>query len=170
MPRKPVRPLAAAAVFALLVLLTVAAFAYSQQQKRDPLVLDRVTLGVDGKNNFTPNGDCRFDHIRIRFRTTQSDQGTVQIIRPSGARVLTLARDEFLKRYKFHTFFWDGRWYRGGIAPPGRYKVRVQLLGQDRTLVPPGSIRLDRTPAKGSSACDAGGPGGLSSGAAEPAR
>jgi hypothetical protein len=162
MPRKPVSRSAAAVVFALLVLATVAAFAWSQQQKRDPLVLDRVTLGIDGKNNFTPNGDCRFDHIRIRFRTTQSDRGTIQIIRPSGARVLTLARDEFLKRYKVHTFYWDGRWYRGGIAPPGRYKVRVKLLGQDRVLVPPGSIRLDHAPAK-QSACDAGGPGGLSS-------
>lgn len=169
MPRKQVRPLAAVVVFALLVIATVAAFAWSQQQKRDPLVLDRVTIGIDGKNNFTPNGDCRFDQIRIRFRTTQSDQGTVQIIRPSGARVLTLARDVFLKRYKFHTFFWDGRWYRGGIAPAGRYKVRVRLLGQDRILVPPGSIRLDRTPPRKPSACDAGGPGGVSSDRAESA-
>ena len=47
---------AAAAVFALLVIATVAAFAWSQEQKRDPLVLDRVTIGVAGKNNFILEG------------------------------------------------------------------------------------------------------------------
>ncbi|HWC08755.1 MAG TPA: hypothetical protein VG458_06860, partial [Solirubrobacterales bacterium] len=77
MPRKPVSRTAAALAFALLVLATVAAFAYSQRQKREPLVLDKVTIGVAASRSFTPNGDCRFDAIRIRFRTTISDQGTV---------------------------------------------------------------------------------------------
>ncbi|HZO05850.1 MAG TPA: hypothetical protein VFB52_05645 [Solirubrobacterales bacterium] len=169
MPRKPASRYAAATVFALLVLATVAAFAWSQKQKREPLVLDKVTIGIDGKNSFTPNGDCRFDHIRIRFRTTISDDGTVQIIRPSGAKMITLARDEFLKRYRFHTFFWDGRRAGGGIAPPGRYKLRVKLLGEDRVLVPAGTIKLHKGTTDKGSACDAGGPGGVAPNAAEPA-
>ncbi len=146
-------------VFALLVLATLAAFAWSQRLKRDPLVLDRVTFAAPlgphrtGANQtyhpaFTPNGDCRFDRVRIRFRTTQSDQATVQVVKPGGKLVRTLARDEFLKRYKFHTYYWDGWTRRLGavptIAPPGRYKLRVKLLGQDRVLVPPGAIRLHR--------------------------
>ena len=128
-------------VFALLVLATVAAFAWSQRLKRDPLVLDRVTFGVPpGRDplGFTPNGDCRFDRIRIRFRATQSDHGTVQVVKPGGKLVVTLARDTYLKRYHFLTYYWDGRSRNDGIAPPGRYKLRVKLLGQDRTLVPPG--------------------------------
>lgn len=142
-------------VFALLVLATLAAFAWSQRLKRDPLVLDRVTfvapkepLPTRGKQvyapAFTPNADCRFDLVRIRFRTTQSDRGTVQVVKPGGKLVITLARDEFLKRYKFHTFYWDGRIRNDGIAPPGRYKLRVKLLDEDRVLVPPGVIRLHR--------------------------
>lgn len=140
-------------VFALLVLATLAAFAWSQRVKRDPLVLDRVTL-VSPKHlassgsrppvrrAFTPNGDCRFDLDRIRFRVTQSDHATVQIVKPGGKLIITLARDEFLKRYHFFTYYWDGHTRNGGIAPPGRYKLRVKLLGQDRVLVPPGTIRL----------------------------
>lgn len=160
MPRKPVSGLAAALVFALLVLATVAAFAYSQREKRQPLVLDRVTIGIARQKAFTPNGDCRQDNIRIRFRTTISDQGTVQVIKPGGRAVLTLARDEFLKRYTFHTYYWDGRQRGGGTARPGRYKLRIRLLGEDRTLVPQGTIRLHRAkPGKGS-ACE-GGPGGV---------
>jgi len=131
-------------VFALLVIATLAAFAWSQRLKRDPLVLDRVTLRTPGSRSFTPNGDCRFDRARIRFRTTQSDQGTVQVVKPGGKLIVTLARDTYLKRYHFHTFYWDGRSRDGGIAPPGRYKLRVKLLGQERVLVPPGTIRLHR--------------------------
>jgi translation initiation factor IF-1 len=159
----PVPPGAAALVFALLVLATVGAFAYAQRLKRDPLVLDRVTFvgAPRGKKEiprhaFTPNGDCRHDLIRIRFRTTVSDRGTVQVIKPGGRVVVTLARDEFLKRYTFHTYYWDGRQRGGGIARPGRYKLRVKL--GDRVLVTPGVIRLHRAPKRAKSRCAKGKP------------
>jgi hypothetical protein len=145
----------AALVFALLVLATLAAFAWSQRLKRDPLVLDRVTLvspkhpALRGsrppvRRAFTPNDDCSFDLERIRFRVTQSDRATVQVVKPGGKLIVTLARDTYLKRYHFHTFYWDGRTRNDGIAAPGRYKLRVKLLGQERTLVPPGTIKLHR--------------------------
>jgi hypothetical protein len=156
--RAPVSPRAAAAVFALLALATVAAFAYAQRLKRDPLVLDRVSFvaaprhkGEALKHAFTPNGDCRRDLIRIRFRTTISDRGTVQVIKPGGRVVITLARDQFLKRYTFHTFYWDGRQRGGGTASPGRYKLRVKL--GDRVLVTPGVIRVHRSPKQAKSRC-----------------
>jgi len=139
-------------VFTLLVLATLAAFAWSQRVKRNPLVLDRATFvavpNLHPKHpvhSFTPNADCRYDRIRIRFRTTESDRGTVQVIRPGGRVVLTLARDAYLKRYHFHTYFWDGRMRNDGTAPPGRYKLRVKLLGLDRVLVAPGAIKLHRS-------------------------
>jgi hypothetical protein len=154
----PVPPGAAAVVFALLILATLAAFAYSQRVKRDPLVLDRVQFfslphrkGTAKVHSFTPNGDCRRDRIRITFRTTVSDAGTVQVIKPGGRVVLTLARDTFLKRYTIHAYFWDGRTRNDGIAPPGRYKLRVKL--GDRVLVTPGTIRLHPAPRGAKSRC-----------------
>jgi hypothetical protein len=156
--RASVSPRAAAIVFAGLVLATVAAFAYAQRLKRDPLVLDRVSFvgAPSGKketprHSFTPNGDCRHDLMRIRFRTTISDQGTVQVIKPGGRVVFTLARGQFLKRYTFHTYYWDGRQRGGGTAHPGRYKLRVKL--GDRVLVTPGAIRLHPSPKKAKSNC-----------------
>lgn len=174
MPKRPnesrelIPSKAAAIVFALLVLATVAAFAYAQRVKRDPLVVDRVTFvgaphhkNTKRVNSFTPNRDCRHDLMRIRFRTTVSGDGTVQVIKPGGRVVVTLARDRFLKRYTFHTFYWDGRRRGGGTAPPGRYKLRVKL-GADRTLVTPGVIKLHRAPEQAKSRCVArGGSGGL---------
>jgi len=150
MPRRA--PSAAAVVFALLVVFTALAFAWSQQRKRDPLVLDRVSFAAVPRPHpnkppvpaFTPNRDCRFDRIRIRFRVTQSDDADVQIVKPGGKLVVTVDRDVYLKRYRFFTFYWDGRMRNDGIASPGRYKLRVKLLDQDRTLVPGGVMRLHR--------------------------
>lgn len=153
-------------VFALLVLATLAAFAWSQRLKRNPLVIDKVSfVGVPvihpkhPVESFTPNSDCRYDTMRIRFRTTQSDQGTVQVVKPGGRVVITLARDTYLKRYHFHTYYWDGRSRNDGIAPPGRYKLRVKLLGQERVLVPPGAIKLHRAKRNPVGDCKKGGSG-----------
>jgi hypothetical protein len=158
MPKRRVS--AAAVVFALLIVATVAAFAWAQRLKRDPLVLDRVTYVAAPVlhpkvpvRSFTPNGDCLYDRMRIRFRVTQSDDATVQVVKPGGRVVLTLSRDRFLKRYHFFTFYWDGRSREGGAAPPGRYKLRVKLLGQERNLVPPGVIKLHRAPRQPGGAC-----------------
>jgi len=159
---------AAAVVFAVLVLATVGAFAYAQRVKRDPLVLDKVSFvgspvlrPEEPVRSFTPNGDCLYDQVRIRFRVTRSNRGTVQVVRPGGRVVVTLARDRYLKRYRFFTFRWDGRQRGGGTARPGRYKLRVKL-GSERTLVTPGAIKLHRAPKKGRSRCvTPGGTGGL---------
>jgi hypothetical protein len=163
MPRP--RASGAAIVFALLVVATIAAFAWSQRLKRDPLVLDRVSFRPVPYTDrdeapvraFTPNGDCRFDRVRIRFRMTRSDQGNVQVVKPGGKLIVTLARDTYLKRYRFFTFYWDGRMRNDGTAPPGRYKLRVKMLGEDRTLVPGGVMRLHRAPREPASGCAAAG-------------
>lgn len=155
-PAPPTRVLGPVVV-ALLVLATVAAFAYAQRLKREPLILDKVTLGhtivtADGRvkrvTAFSPNGDCLADNARIRFRVTRSDRANVQIVDPDGRLVRTLARNRFVKRYRFSTFRWAGRTRFGTAAPPGRYKLRVVLLGQDRTLTPGGTLRLHAIEAR----------------------
>ncbi len=153
----PRRVSAAGLVFALLVLATVAAFAFSQRLKRDPLVLDHVTLGTAAGRAFRPSGRCATGPERIHFRVTHSDYATVQVIRPSGGLVFTLASDRYLKGYHFFTFYWDGRGLDGAIAPPGRYKLRVKLLTQERNLLLPGTIRLRLTPRNSAVGCRGGG-------------
>ena len=159
MPRRPAS--LSSVVFALLLLATLAAFAWSQHLKRDPLVLDRVSFravpfadrSARPVRAFTPNHDCRFDRIRIRFRVTISDRAHVQIVKPGGKLIVTLARDRYLKRYRFFTFYWDGRRRGGGTAEPGRYKLRVKMLGEERTLVPGGVMRLHEAPRRPVAGC-----------------
>jgi hypothetical protein len=132
----------AAVVFALLVVATLAAFAYAQRVKRDPLLLDRVGIGPKKSNGFAP--PC--DRIKLKFRTTTSNEGTVEVIRPGGEIVAKLASHTFLKRYTFHTFYWDGKNEDGVVQPPGRYKLRVILEDEGRNLTAAGTIRLERPP------------------------
>jgi hypothetical protein len=138
MPRRRID--AAVVVFALLILATVAAFAYAQRLKRDPLVVDRVVFSHD----FTPEGACGANSLRLKFRTTTSNHATIQVVRPGGKLVATLARARFLKRYSYHVLHWDGTEVGGDPAPAGRYRWRVKLEGEGRTLVLPGTIRLHR--------------------------
>jgi hypothetical protein len=166
------RRVPAAVVFALLVLATLAAFAYSQRVKRVPLVLDRVEFfapphhkGAEKVRSFTPDGDCSRDRMRIEFRTTINAEGTVQVIKPGGRVVVTLARNVPFERYTEHVYFWDGRQRGGGTARQGRYKLRVKL-GSERTLVTPGVIRLHKAKEDAKTHCGtAGGAGGVAAGA-----
>ncbi|MBS1679977.1 MAG: hypothetical protein JST08_21625 [Actinobacteria bacterium] len=141
-----------AVVFALLVIATVAAFAYAQRVKRDPQVVDKFKIAGKHTNAFTPAGPCH-KRIRLKFRTTTSNDATVAVIKPGGAVVRTLARDAFLKRYSYHTYHWDGTDDAGVIQPVGRYRLRVMLEDEGRSLTLPGTIRLY---PKGALACGGG--------------
>jgi hypothetical protein len=132
MPRRKVD--AAAVVFALLVVATLAAFAYSEKAKRDPLLVDN--------EKFHPQADCR-RHVKLKFRTTTTnDHATVEVIRPNGKTVDVLASKQFLKRYSYHVYHWDGTNEGGRPAPPGPYRVRVMLESEGRSLTLPKKFHL----------------------------
>jgi hypothetical protein len=141
MPRRKVD--AAAVVFALLVVATVAAFAYAQRAKRDPQIIDKFAIAGKKTNAFTPAGPCH-RRIRLKFRTTTSNEATVEIIRPGGMVVRTLAEGVFLKRYSYHAYHWDGKDDAGVIQPVGRYRMRVLLEDEGRQLTLPGTIRIEK--------------------------
>jgi hypothetical protein len=155
----------APAVVGVLAIATIGAFAYAQRLKREPLILDKVTFGTRNTHGaFTPNRDCVNDYGRIRFRITRSDQASVQIVDPDGRLVRVLARDRFLKRYRFFVFHWNGRTDEGTKAPPGRYKLRLVLLGEDRKLTPGGRLRLHLAPRRPQGCARKGATGGVRAG------
>jgi hypothetical protein len=135
--------------FALLVAATVGAFAYAQHVKREPLILDKVVIGPmtpAGDVAFSPNGDGINDYAHIVFRVTRADHATIQILDKRGRLVRTLVRDRYLPPFRIFHFRWNGSTGNGAEAPTGPYRVRVELLGQDRnprirlhdlSLVPP---------------------------------
>jgi len=129
--------LLAPVAFILLVLATVGAFALAQRLKRQPLVLDKVVIGPlnpAGLPSFSPNGDGLVDHAFVRFRITNDDSATIQVLDKRGRVVRTLVRDRPLPAFRNLAFRWDGRTGTGRLAPTGPYRIQVRLIGQDRTL------------------------------------
>jgi hypothetical protein len=153
--------LLAPAIFALLVAATVAAFAAAQRLKHEPLILDQVKIHPlrHGRTVISPNGDGYADVAHIRFRLTRSDHGVVQIINRHDVAVRKLTvrvvskRNRVLERirpgrrlpsYKVLAVGWNGRNGAGKPLAPGPYRLRVRLLGENRTLIPGGRIHVHR--------------------------
>jgi hypothetical protein len=133
-------------LFAVLVIVTAGAFAQSQRLKSQPLILDKVRLGVGVKGSvFTPNGDCHGDTIASRFRLTKRDVITVSIERPNGEHVRWLKQERPLRAYKYFKFWWDGLDDNGKVVNTGPYKIRVRLAEHDRDLVLGGVLRVHRS-------------------------
>ena len=158
-PRRTANRVLAPAIFALIALATLAAFAYAQRLKREPLILDKVSFSplVKGETVITPNGDGRGEVARVRFRLTHSDRGVVQVIDKDDLPVRTFTVKILsekgrvtsrippggeLPAFKDFGFRWNGRVGGGRPAPTGPYRLRVRLLDEDRTLVPGGRIRV----------------------------
>lgn len=142
-------------LFAALVIATGAAFAYSQSLKTEPLLLDKVRLGIGVRGGaFTPNGDCHGDTIASRFRLTRRDVITVSIVRPDGQHVRTLHEGRPLRAYKFFKFWWDGLDDAGDVVETGPYLVRVRLAEHDRDLQLGGRLRVHRSRYEPGPNCD----------------
>ncbi|MCW2996641.1 MAG: hypothetical protein JWN65_190 [Solirubrobacterales bacterium] len=129
-------------VFALLVASTFAAFFVAQRLKHDPSPVP----GYTATPVFSPNGDGRKDAQRINFKLRRADDVTIDVIDGRGDVVHKLVDDRFLKAYTPTRFTWDGRTAGGRLAPDGRYRMRITLRREGRSLVLPESFVLDTTP------------------------
>ena len=133
-------------VFALLVLATAAAFFGAQKLKTAPPVLLAFRLSSDA---ISPNGDGRFEREQITFRLKRSELIDVAVVDQRGDDVRELASGVSLSAYKtIPTLTWDGRDSAGKVVPDGRYRIRVRLRREGRSLVVPQSFRVDTTPPK----------------------
>jgi hypothetical protein len=137
-------------IFALLALGAMAAFALAQHLKGRPLVLDKVVFRPAA---FTPNGDCRRDRGRVRFRLTRPDVADIEVVDLDERRVKLISARRRIPSYEFVVVRWNGRNDAGRVMPTGPYKLRVTLHEQDRSLVPPGRFRLHDAPRRPRGRC-----------------
>jgi hypothetical protein len=117
----------------------VIAFAETERLKlvRSP-ILDTVVSKA-----FAPDCKCRTDRADISFRLRRPGLMTVEVLAMNDHPVRRLVAHAFgagLAR-----FAWYGRDGGGQGAPEARYKVRVRLWTEHRTIVLPNLIELDRT-------------------------
>ena len=134
----------AAGVFAALVVATFAAFIVAQQLKSTPSLVQRTM----GARVFSPNQDSRFDRMRISFALVKDDEVRATVIDANGDEVQTIADDLECRAWTQTQVSWDGLTDDGERAPDGRYRVRLTLERQGRTVTLKRVVRLDTTPPR----------------------
>jgi hypothetical protein len=128
--------------FAVLVVATMAAFVVTQHLKRSPPILLHAAVRPA---HISPDGNGTQDSARIGFQVKRSDEATVTVVDSAGDPVRSLGRRAA------HTgvlvrLAWNGRTDAGGVAPEGRYRVRVDLRRAGRSITLPGGVSVDTHP------------------------
>lgn len=133
-------------IFALLVLATGSAFFLAQKLKTADPVLLSFRLGAE---SISPNGDGRFERQRITFRLKRSELVEVAVVDERGDSIREIASGIELPAYRtIAPLVWNGRDENGRIVADGRYRIRVTLRREGRSIVVPKSFRVDNTPPK----------------------
>ncbi len=152
----------AAALFALLVLACFGAFFLTQRLKHTPTAVQRFER-TPAFSPYSPLAEDRQE--RISFKLAQADEVTVSIVDANLDVVATLVRDFPVVRYKQFSLRWNGRrgaaraystlvsasghrtlvaLTEGPFAPPGEYRVRVELRRQGKEVLSPWSFTLQK--------------------------
>ena len=127
-------------IVVVLLGATAAAFAVTERLKleRSPVT------GTQVDRIFSPVCECARDDAVISFVLRRPETLTLDILDSEGHSVRTIV--EMLRESKGRvTFRWDGRDNLDRIVPEGRYRPRVQLERNGRTIVLPNPVRVDTT-------------------------
>src|SRR5215212_9407459 len=133
------------AVFAVLVVATVAAFFLTQQLKGDfPLVIRFATKPA----HFSPNGDGYRDTTRIGFDLSEPASVSFMVVDAEGTEVRRIVGGRRLAGDAKHRFEWDGRDDDGNGVPDGTYRMRVVRRDESRVIDSQKEITVDRVPPR----------------------
>ena len=134
----------ARAVFILLVGATVAAFFTAQRLKGEPAVAQVRSLG----HVFSPNGDHFKDINRFYIELRERSEVSVDVVDADGDAVRRLVDAATVDPQKPLQLQWDGRTDDGKIVPDGRYRVRVTLRREGRSVTVPRTTLVDTQPPR----------------------
>jgi hypothetical protein len=136
------RPLVRA-VFALLVVATIAAFFVTQQLKSE----DALVLRFAAKpKQFSPNGDGTRDRSEIGFDLSRPATVSFHVMDSEGTEIRQVVDDRTLAGDTKHRFTWDGRDDDGVPVADGLYRMRVVQRAEGRVINSSKRIRVDREP------------------------
>ncbi len=118
---------------------TAVAFVVAERLKLEPSpIRDTHVTKV-----FSPVCNCGTDGARIAFRLRRGETMEVAILDAGGRSVRTLVDRKFPRGPV--ELRWDGRDDAGRLVSPGRYRPRIRLQRDHRTIVMPNLIRVDTT-------------------------
>ena len=143
-------------VFAVLVVGCFVAFAVTQRLKHTPSAVQNFERTIAFYPTRRAAADCRgrvpenliLASKRIEyvsFKLAHADAVSVAVINAAGGEEATLVRDLPVERYKQISLCWNGQRgprQRGGLAPPGEYRLRVSLRGRELPVYSPEGFEL----------------------------
>lgn len=117
---------------------TAAAFAVTEVLKleRSPVTAPRFT------KHFSPVCGCPKNVALLSLRLRKADTVDASIVDSRGNTVRTLVEEEFHRRGPL-TLEWHGLDDAGAQVPDGRYRLRLRLEDQHRTIVLPNPVLVD---------------------------
>jgi FlgD Ig-like domain len=128
------------AVFALLVVATIAAFFITQELKSEfPLV---IRFAAKPKH-VSPNGDRVRDSTEVGFDLSEPAQVTFSIMDSEGNEIRRIVDNRELAGDTKHRFRWDGRDDEGVRVPDGIYRMRVVRRDEGRVIDSSKRINVD---------------------------
>ena len=131
-------------VFVLLVGATFAAFFAAQRIKGEPAVAQVVSLA----RVFSPNGDGAKEVNRFEVELRERHDISVDVVDTTGDAVRRLADDATVGPDRPLRLEWNGRTDAGARVPDGRYRVRVTLRREGRSVVVPRTTLVDTRPPR----------------------
>jgi hypothetical protein len=126
-----------------LIAGTSAAFTVAEKLKleRSPITAPRFD------RRFSPVCRCDTDRARLRVRFRRAETVDALVVDRHGDVVRTLTENEEVRRGD-HTFVWNGRDDAAQVVPDGRYRLRLHLERERRTILVPTTIAVDTRPPR----------------------
>jgi FlgD Ig-like domain len=138
------RPLVRA-VFALLVVATIAAFFVTQQLKSEDALVLRFAAQP---KQFSPNGDGTRDRTEVGFDLSRPATVSFYVVDGEGSEIRQIVDSRALAGDTKHRFAWDGRDDEGAAVADGLYRMRVVQRSEGRVINSSKRIRVDRRPPR----------------------
>jgi hypothetical protein len=138
------RPLVRA-VFAVLVVATIAAFFATQQLKGEfPLVIRFAAKPA----HFSPNGDDYRDTTEVGFDLSEPASVSFMVLDSEGNEVRRIVSERRFAGDAKHRFRWDGRDDDGNLVEDGTFRMRVVRREESRVIDSTKEITVDRRPPR----------------------
>lgn len=90
----------------------------------------RISLAGLNLRVFSPDGDYRFDYVKVRYRSSEPARA---VLFANGHLVVKV------KSFKAHTLTWNGR-ADGLPRPPGRYRLQLRAIDQAGNISAPSRV------------------------------
>ncbi len=143
-------------VFGVLVVGCFVAFAVTQRLKHTPTVVQNFEQTPAFYPTRAAAAACRgwvpaalvgvSKRIEyVSFKPSQAATVAVAVVNAAGGEEARLVRDLAVERYKQVSLCWNGQRgprERGGLAPPGEYRLRVELRGRGLPVYAPEGFSL----------------------------